>query len=162
MTEHKWSAGGSGSGFVVAPFSVLTSELNGLGDNNTALSSANGATGVFDQSDTSAYVWGILTFVAGGNFTPAAPAYLAGWFVAKSDNANFERTVTNTMLPRAYDFTIGLHTSAYSSGQTASSGSRPVMVPSTPFKVLLHSRANTALPGSNNILKLGLVASAMV
>lgn len=160
MAEQQWSPGTNG--FVVAPFSVLTTELNSLADTNTVLSSVGGASGVFDQSNTDAYVWGVLTFAAGGSFTPVAPGYLGGWFLSKSDNSNYEKNVSNTALPRAYDFVVGLHIAAYSSGDLASSGPRPVMVPAIPFKVLIHSRAGATLPASGNTLKLGLVAPAMV
>jgi hypothetical protein len=148
-------AAGTG-GFTTSPFSLLTTELDSLGAGDTALSTVNGTSGVFSQSDTGSAIWSVVSFLAGGSFTPTTPNFLAGWFVLKVDGTNFELTAANASQPRAPDFTIPLIAAAYSTNNVSAAQSL-VRLPAIPFQVILWNAGGAALPSSGNKIICGPV-----
>lgn len=155
MTDvPKWLGGTNG--WAITPINVLSTELNTLATGNTVLSSVGGSSGVFSQTQTLGYSLGVLSFVAGGSFTPTGSPFLAVWFATLADNTNYEKVLSNADQGRAADAQIPLLATAYASGDVSSSGL--IVVPSIPFKVLTRSGAGVSLPGSGNLLKLGLVS----
>ena len=150
-------------GFLATPFSLLTTELNTLGNSNTTLSSVNGATsnGIFTQTDTSSGVWAQISFLSGGAFTPsAASPSILGWFTTKADDSHFEKTVTNTSQPRSPDFIIPLFVAAYALNDLALCLGGIVRLPSSAFKVLVSNGSGVSLPATGNKIMCGPVAVA--
>lgn len=149
-----WASGTSG--WTTTPFNLLSTELNSLANGNTALSSVGGSSGVFDQSNTGGALWGIVSFIAGGAVTPAAPNYIAGWFNTKADNSAYEKTVSNATQQRTPDFVVPLIAAAYASSDVSMSNGL-VRIPAVPFKVIIWSQVGATLPASGNLIKLGMV-----
>jgi len=153
MTDFLWDAGTSG--FIVAPFDLLTTELNSLADGSGATSSVGGTSGVFQQSNYGSAIQGIIGFFPGASFTPASgsPALL-GWFLG-SAGSGFEAVVANTDLPRAPDFVIPfIGSNAYGAFAFLSAGP-PVMLPPWGHKIFVMNHTGTALPSSSNQLVVG-------
>ena len=144
------------SGWTTTPFNLMSTELNSLASGNTALSSVGGTSGVFDQSNTGASLWGLVSFISGGSFTPAAPNYLEGWWNTKADNSGYEKTASNAAQSRAPDFVIPLIAAAYASSDVSMCQGGIVRIPSVPFKVFVRSQAGATMPASGNLIKLGL------
>jgi hypothetical protein len=96
--------------------------------------------------------------VAGGAVTPAAPNYIAGWFLFSPDGGtNFETTFSNTDLTRAPDFIIPLNASAYANTNIAQA-SGLIRVPWWSNKVFINSHVGATLPNSGNLIKAAPVA----
>lgn len=148
-----WKAGAT-DGFTVAPFNLLSSELNGKTTGQTALSLVGGTAGVFSNANTGRVLMGPVTFVAGGSFTPSAGAYIEGWFLDYGDNVAAEKFVTNVGQARSPDFLIPLHASAYSAGQIALCNGRRVSI--EPIRFMAGARVvNANLPASGNKIMFG-------
>jgi len=145
------------SGFIATPFNLMTTELNALATANSATSSVGGSSGVFTQTNFANAIWMIVEFISGGTFTPAAPNYIAGWFLFNDATNGYETTASNTDLPRTPDFIIPLLTSAYASGNVVQS-SGLVRVPWWSTKVFVNSHAGATLPATGNKLIAAPVA----
>lgn len=147
------------NGFIATPFNLLSTELNTLGSGNSAVSSVGGSSGIFTQTNFANAVWGAIYFVAGGALagTPAAGAYIAGWFLFSPDGSSFEKTVSNTDLPRSPDFIIPLDAAAYAANDiTPASGI--VRLPWWSTKVFVVNHSGFALNAASNLIKCGPVA----
>lgn len=157
MTNFLEYSGGT-NGFLATPFSLMTTELNALANNTGAVSSVNGTSGVFSQSNWSSGEIGIGVLYSGGAFTPTAGGYLSCWFLF-DDGTNFETLVaSNTDLPRNADFTFNLFASAYSSSSIGRSGG--IFVP--PWwnhKLFVMNHSGVTLPATGNIIKGASVAN---
>lgn len=151
-SPFKWASGTNG--FTTAPFDVLTTELNSVSTGNTALSSVGGSSGLFSNSNTGRDIYGLVTFVSGGTFTPSANSYIEGWFLDQGDDTTPEKFVTNSAQARAADFIIRLHAAAYASGDTALCNGRRVVLSPIRFKVGVRV-LNATLPSSGNKIKVG-------
>jgi hypothetical protein len=146
------------NGFLATPFNLLSTELNALATATSTASSVGGAGGVFTQTNYANAIWAEVYFQSGGAFTPAAPNYLAGWFLFSPDGGTtFEATVSNTDLPRAPDFIIPLFVSAYATN-SVSQASGLVRVPFWSNKVFINSHAGATLPATGNVIKAAPVA----
>lgn len=145
------------SGFIATPFNLQSTELNALTNGSSAVSSVGGTSGVYTQSNFNNAQWFIPLFIAGGAFTPTAGGAISGWFLF-SDNGgtNFEKTVSNTALPRPPDFVIPLFASAYASGDRAFGPIARGPWPSC--KVLLINNAGATLPATGNLVLAAPVA----
>jgi len=155
-TNFLYAAGTDG--FIATPFNLLTTELNTLGSGNTVISSVNGTSGVFTQTNTASALWAILSFLAGGTFTPTGAPNLSGWFVLKADDSHYEKLVSNTAPPRAPDFVIPLFTSAYAANDISACQGGLVRLPAAPFEVLIQNNSGVSLPSSGNKIICGPVA----
>lgn len=163
MTDFLWDVGSSG--FTTAPFDFQTTELNGLGNSDSVVSSVNGGSsnGIFTQTDTGSALWTVASFVSGAAFTPSASApSVSVWYITKADNTNFEKIVNNTQQPRAPDFIIPLFASAYASNDLALCQGGLVRLPACPFKVLVYNGSGVPLPATGNKLVCGPVAVSKV
>lgn len=157
MTDFLFDAGTNG--FIVSPFDLQTTELNSLTNNNSAISSVGGTSGVFNQTSTGNAILGQMWFLSGGTFTPSLSAYISGWFINSSDGGTtFEKTVSNTIMPRAPDFVIPLLNSAYASGEISWTNGITVALPQGSFKVFVINGTGGTLPSSGNKIKLGPIA----
>lgn len=149
-------------GFIVTPFDLMSSDLNSLSNGNTVVSSVEGASGVFDQTDFGSAQYGLIWITLGGNFgaTPAAGGCLTGWFLQSTDGGStFEDTNSNTPLPRAPDFVIPLVAAAYSASDVVFANGL-VLLPYPSVKVYLQNNAgaSASLASSGNLLTCGPVA----
>jgi hypothetical protein len=145
-------------GFIATPFNLQTTELNTLGSGNTVISSVGGSSGVFSQTQTLGAVWGIISFLAGGSFTPSGSPVLSGWFINKADDSHFEKLVSNTAPPRSPDFYIPLFASAYAANDLALCQDGLVRLPPNLFEVLIQNNSGVSLPSSGNKIVCGPVA----
>lgn len=150
------------NGFLATPFNLMTTELNTLANGNSAVSSVGGSSGVFSQSDWQSGLWAEAHFVAGGAVTPSAGGYIAGWFLLSPDGGStFEKTFSNTDLPRTPDLIIPFANSALASNDVV-----PAMgiirLPWWSTKLFVVSHVGVSLPSSGNIIKLGSVAVSAV
>lgn len=155
MTDFLWDSTASGvvSGFIAAPFDLMTTELNGAGSGTTQVSSVGGAGGVFtSETNFAQAIWGQIWFEPGAAMTPVSGAFLAGWFLTSPDGTNFEASPP----ARNPDFLIPLPTSAASGSLYAADGL--VQLPAPDAKVALQNNAGVSLPPSGNHVKVGPVA----
>ncbi len=150
------------NGFIQTPFSLMTTELNSLPFNNTVVSSVNGTSGKFSQSNFANAQYGRIWLTLGGNFaaTPSTGGCLVGWFLRSTDGGTtFEDTNSNTMLPRTPDFWIPLVAAAYSANDVVFADGL-VLLPYETCKVWIANLAgaSASLASSGNILTCGPVA----
>ena len=155
-TNFLYAAGTDG--FIATPFNLQTTELNSLANGNTVISSVNGTSGVFTQTNTASVVWAVISFLAGGAFTPTTGGYIGGWFILKADDSHFEKLVSNTAPPRSPDFTIPLFASAYAANDISACQGGLVRVPACAFELLVQNSAGVSLPSSGNKIICGPVA----
>ena len=156
-TNFLYAAGTDG--FIATPFNLQTTELNSLASGNTIISSVGGSSGVFSQTQTLAAMWAIISFLAGGSFTPTGSPFLSGWFVSKADDGHFEKLISNTAPPRSPDFVIPLFASAYAANDLALCQGGLVRLPPNLFEVLIQNNSGVALPSSGNKIICGPVAA---
>jgi len=146
------------SGFLVAPFNVMSTELNALANNNSALSSVGGTSGVFTQASWGSGIWGEAHFLSGGTFTPSAGGYIAGWFLYSQDGGTtFEKTFSNTDLPRSPDLIIPFANAALAANDVVQA-SGIIRLPWWSTKLFVVQHTGGALPATGNLIKLGSVA----
>jgi hypothetical protein len=156
MTNFLEYSGGT-NGFLQAPFNLMSTELNTLSNGSSAVSSVGGTSGKFTQTNWSSGIWGVIHFVSGGAFTPTAGGYLAGWFLYSPDGGStFEKTVSNTDMPRSPDFTIPLFASAYATSDIAQSPL--IRIPWWSHEVFVLNHSGAALPSGGNLIKGASVA----
>ena len=146
------------SGFLVAPFNLMTTELNALASGANAISSVGGTSGVFTQTNFGSGIFGVIHFVAGGAFTVVAGGYIAGWFLYSPDSGStFERVTAALDMPRSPDFVIPLATGATTTGDVFQSTGL-VRLPWWSTKVYVGNRSGIALSASGHIIQCGPVA----
>jgi len=139
-TNFLWQAGTGNSGLLVSSFTIVSTELKSLASGTVVVSSVNGSSGLFTNSNTGQAIWADVFFYAGNPaVTPTAGANVAGWWLTSPDSGvTFENT---TLVPaRAPDFIIPLGTVTTNTASTIASGrsSGIVRVPALQTKVLIH------------------------
>lgn len=154
---------GGTNGFLTAPVTMLTTELNALASGAAATSSVAGS---FSQSTFSSgqILTGFFTF--GGASTPTAGGVLAGWWLRSTDGGTTFESLLSTpstsvpALPRAPDFLIPV----YEGGAAMANGSikwaaSEFLFPWLSAKVVLQNLSGAALSASGHTLKIGSVAN---
>jgi hypothetical protein len=155
-TNFLWYAGSSNNGLLIAsPLTLLSSEFDNLASTDTALSSAGGSSGLFNNSNTGQ---GMIcdVFLTLGTISSAlsAGANLSGWWIESPDSGStFEHTVTNSALARPPDFIIPLPATAITGGWQYK-GAGPVMVPALPFYVFVQNNTGQEFAASGSTLRL--------
>jgi hypothetical protein len=87
-----------------------------------------------------------------------AGGYLAGWWILSDDGGtHFEKTVSNTDMPRSPDFIIPLFNSAYASGDRAWAQGL-VKAPFASCKTFIVNHAGVALSANNHLIQACPVA----
>lgn len=159
MTTNFLEYSGGTNGRLTTALSLFTTELNTKADLNTTVSSVNGSSGVFTQTNYGSAIWCYIVFIAGGTFTPSTvPADIRGWFLKTDDGTNYETLITaNADLPRAPDWIIPMDNAAFAS-TNRKSASGPVLVPFLDHKALCRTNLGVSLPASGNIIKAVPVA----
>lgn len=150
------------NGFIVTPFSLMTTELNTLTNGSTVISSVNGTSGKFNQTSFGSAQRCRIWITLGGNFaaTPAAGANIAGWWNFSTDGGTtFEDTNANTAIPRPPDFVIPLVAAAYAASDVVYAIGAPLL-PWETCKVWIQNNAgaSASLAASGNILTCAPVA----
>ncbi len=142
-----YNPGTSNNGLYVAELLIISTELDSLaGGGSVIISSVNGSSGVFNNSNTGQGLWAILSFTAGvGGTQPTCTAggNLALWFL-QTTGSTYE--ITTAAPPRAPDAIIPLPTAILVDSQVYNS---PVIqVPALPFKVLVQNNCAAATGGN--------------
>lgn len=144
-------------GEVSSKIALLTSELNSLANTACQISSVNGSSGVFANTNGSGaggYLLGRLHLHLASS-SPAANSAIDGWFINAADGTNYESFTAGTpgVVPaRAPDFSVPL--AAVSSA--AQDVEVVVQLPiSGTFKILVRNNGTgITLPSSGNTLDL--------
>lgn len=156
---------GGSNGFLVAPVTLMTTELNTLGSGAAATSSVNGTAGVFNQSSFGSGI--ILSGYAQGTttITPTAGGNLSCWWLRSNDGGTtFESVVAtaSTTVPalgRAPDFTIPLFEGTAALGASWVKWAQAEFgFPWVSAKLLVQNNSGVALAATGNIIKAGSVA----
>jgi hypothetical protein len=144
------------SGFIVTPFSLMTTELNALASAGVATSSVAGGTGIFNQTSFGSAVYGRLWFKLGGAFSAAAAAgaNLSIWFLTSSDGGTTFESQTVNPPPRAPDVIIPVGASVYAANALLFSPPR-IALPAESCKIVLQNNCGQALSASGHILTCG-------
>jgi hypothetical protein len=151
-TPFLWGAGTSNNGLLTSVLTLMTTELNALGIGSGVVSS-----NAFNNSQTGQAVFGDVSFLAGGAFTPTAGGIISGWFIRSRDGGSTYE-YSGAVPTRPTDFTIPLIAAAYAANQQAwSVGIHAVRIPATYFKVYVQNNNTVALFTSGNTLVLSPV-----
>jgi hypothetical protein len=156
MTDFLWDSAVSGvvSGFIVNPFDLMTTELNGAGSGTTQVSSVGGAGGIFtSETNFGQAIWGQIWFEPGAAMSPASGGFLSGWFLTSPDGGS---TFEASPPQRNPDFIVPLPASVASGSLYAADGL--VRLPAPDAKVALENNTTVSLPASGSHLKVGPVA----
>jgi len=154
------------NGLIQAKFSLMTTELNALGSGSGVISSVNGTSGVFTQSNYSNAIWAGVQLSGGGAFTPTAGGFIAGWFLLSQDGGStFENVIatpstTVMALGRTPDFIIPTYEggAAWASGTVRSIQGRFVKAPWESHKIYIQNLSGVALSASGHVLSATGVA----
>jgi hypothetical protein len=145
------------NGFLLAPVTLMTTELNALASTANVVSSVVAS---FNQASFNNGIWGQVHLLTGGAFTPVAGGFLEGWFLYSPDGGtSFEKAnyASATDLPRPPDFIIPFANVATAANDVyAASGI--TRMPWWTTKVYIGNRTGVALSASGHILKVGPVA----
>lgn len=141
----------STTGYSIAAFNVLTTELNAVTSGNLATLGANKT-----QTDTGSAIFADIWFKSGGAFTPTGAPNFSIWFIRSTDGGTtFE--LSTVAPPRQPDAIIQLGTAAYASGNIVYTVG--VRLPAQNFKVLLQNNSGVTLPATTNVLTIGAFQS---
>jgi hypothetical protein len=152
-TSFLYAAGTNG--YTTSPFSLFTTELNALGSGSVIISSVNGTSGKFTQSNFGNSIWGHIWFKAGGAFTPTGSPSISIWYVNSTDGGTtFEKS--SVALPRSPDIVIPMTASAYASGDIVYAPGL-VRLPAPTVKLLCQNNAGVAFSASGHIITCGPV-----
>jgi hypothetical protein len=135
---------------VVAAVSVITTELNNLASGSAAVSTVNGASGVFVNTIFGQAIWADIFLAVGGpNLagTIAAGANVAGWFLTTPDGSTYEGT-TVPLITRPPDFLIPMPAVTSMAAGSFFKSAGLVLVPPGQFKVLVQNNAGQTLAPS--------------
>jgi hypothetical protein len=158
-TPFLWNGGTNG---FLATQVLMTTELNALADSTSAVSSVNGTSGLFTQTNFGQGMLGIASFTFGGAFTPAAGGYCNCYFLGSLDGGStLEAAIANNDIPRTPDFTFTpIGANAYSSGQKIFANTNKILIPAWATKLLVMSHFLATLPATGNIITIGAYAPA--
>lgn len=146
-----WAPGTSNNGLYASRLTLMTTEMNTLTNGSVIISSVNGTSGVFSNSNTGQALVGTVSFVSGASGpTCAAGGNIAGWFLQSLDGTTFEPTAA--VPARAPDFVVALPVAAITSN-TFNSGVIPL--PALKFKVLVQNNCGSSLSATGNIIYVG-------
>lgn len=137
-----WNAGTGNNGLIGSLVSLMTTELESITTGSVIISSVNGASGVFTNSNTGQALFGEIFYYAGNaGCTPStAGANIAGWFLTTPDSTAYE--LTTAAPARSPDFIIPLPLSAIGGANTnVEKAAGLVRVPAIPFKVLIQNNS---------------------
>lgn len=159
-TNFLWYGGVGNNGLLTSVVSFMTTELESLGSSSVTVSSVNGASGQFTNSNTGQGIWADLFFNVGnpGLGTTTSGANLAGWFLTTPDGTAFE--AKNAAPARAPDFVVPVPVGQAAATSTFKSQGL-VLIPALQFFVLVQNNLGTAIANGGTTapyLKAALVA----
>lgn len=162
-----WQSGGSDNGLLTASGVVLmTTELQGVANGAVAVSSVNGASGVFFNSNTAQAILADVVWSVGSPGTTSAQpgGNLTGWFLKETQVSGGGFIIENGTVapPRSPDFVIPISAGgANVGGVYPSNGTHAVIVPATPFKVLIQNNTSATLGSGSTAPSLILAPVAV-
>lgn len=140
-TNFLWYAGASSnSGLLASAQNLLTTELESLTNGSVAVSSVNGTSGVFNNSNFGQGIWADLFFNVGNpgiGSALSAGANLTGWFLTSPDGGTtFEPTGAAPARPP--DFIIPMPATTITASTVYKSAGL-VRIPALQFKCLVQN-----------------------
>lgn len=146
-TNFLWAPGTSNNGLLASAVTLMTTELESLNSAGVIVSSVNGSSGLFTNSNTSQAIWADLFYYPGNvGCTPGAGGNLSGWFLTSLDGGTtFE--LTTVAPPRPPDFIIPLPNSAIGGANSIvyKAAGVSVQMPALEFKILIQNNSGTTL-----------------
>lgn len=135
---YLWDTGTSNNGLLTSVVTLMTTEIASLSSGSVIISSVNGASGVFNTTNTGGAILGEIYFSEGnaGN-TPVAGGNVTGWFLTTPDGSTYESITA--VPPRAPDFIVPLPAGAITTALFKANGL--VNIPALPFKVLIQNNS---------------------
>lgn len=155
MTNFLWNAGTSNTGLLTSATTLLTTEMNSLANNATALSSVGGSSGVFTNSSTAQGMMGEIYLTLGAIGSGLSNgACLPGWFLVSPDGGStFENVVSGSAMARPPDFVVPLPATTITAGWVYKSASF-VMIPALEYKVFVQNLSGQSFAASGNTIKI--------
>lgn len=148
------------SGYIVAPFNMIGStELSGLANTSTALSSTGGTSGVFNQVIFGQAPLGVIYLtVVTTSWVGTTGGNLAGWWLHGANSSSTLESQSATVAPpRPPDWIIPVTVTAAVGSTFFASGS-PVSLPYDTCKVLVQNNSGATLGAGNHTIQVGPVA----
>lgn len=142
-TNFLWNAGTSNNGQLVAPFNLLTTEIESLTNGSVAVSSVGGSSGVFNNSTTGQGMLAQIQLSLGNpgvSTALSAGACLSGWFLESLDGGTTFESAT-VAPPRPPDFIIPLPATTIAAGAAPFNATALVELPPFPFKVSVQNNS---------------------
>lgn len=145
-TNFLWYAGSSNNGLLTTAVNLMTTEIESLATGSVIISSVNGSSGVFTNSNTAQGIYADIFYAVGNpgiGTALNAGANLAGWFLTSPDGGTtYEQT--SVAPPRAPDFIIPLPATTISASVVYKT-TGPIIVPALKFKVLIQNNTGQTL-----------------
>jgi hypothetical protein len=147
-TNFLWAGSGA---YSVAVANLLTTELNSLAaSSGNTLSTLGPAV-----QNTNGMLFADLEFVAGGNFTPIAPAFIEVWALRSLDGGSNYEDGSSTVAPgRPRDIAIQVRAGTTITPR-AGAGVRLELPPGY-YKFIARNQTGATLPSSGNLLRAAL------
>jgi hypothetical protein len=141
-TNFLWNPGTGNNGLIASAVTLMTTELESIASGSVIISSVNGSSGPFTNSNTAQAIWADLFYYPGNaGCTPTAGANMSGWWLTSLDGGTtFEST---TVAPaRQPDWVIPLPASAIGGANTIVYRTAGIIrVPALAFKILVQNNA---------------------
>src|SRR5712671_4849977 len=150
-TNFLQATGASTAGYFSAVTTLISSELVSLGTSSGTGSTAVSASVFTSSGSFGQAIWADAVFYTGSNLTPAAGAFVSGWWLKSIDGGTtFESTAgsSNAGLARPPDFVIPVSTTFNSSNQAFASGI--VKMPWPTAKLFVQNNTGVTLATSSN------------
>ena len=165
-TNFLHSTSTASNGFLVSPFLVIgttttstSGEFTAIANGSGVVSNTNGASGVFNFSNTAAAQYGYFYATTGNSsgWLPTAGGNLTGYFIHSPDGGT--TFLTTAMLPPAIpDFIIPFGSTAGLPASSIVGWSPLVLLPYNSFKVYLVNNSGATSASVNNFIKCAPVA----
>lgn len=145
-TNFIWAPGSSNDGLLTTAVSLMTTELQSLTNTSVIISSVNGSSGVFTNSNTGQAMVGEIFWNVGNpgvGSSLSSGANIAGWFLTSWDSGTtYEQTSVAPSRPP--DFIIPLPATTITASTTYKA-SGPIMIPALKFKVIVQNNTGQTL-----------------
>jgi len=146
-TNFLWAPGTSNNGLIASVLSLMTTEIESLTSTSVIVSSVNGSSGLFTNSNTGQAIWGEIFYYPGnaGLTTGSGSPNLSGWFLTTPDGTAFESS--SAVPARNPNFIIQLPASTAIGGanNTVYPASGLIRLPALKFYVLVQNNAGATL-----------------
>ena len=158
-TNFLWAAGTSNNGLIASTLTLMTTELNSgsMTAGAYVVSSVNGTSGVFSNSNTGQSMVGVPVLTFGGTWAPSGNLSVPCWFLVSLDGSTFEPASSH--VARDPDFVFAFTSGAtYASSEIVVAQGARVIPPAVKWKLLALNNGNATFPTSGNTITMGLTA----